>query len=288
MGGKIFFLFDRMVLIMKIAIQGIAGSFHHEAANHFFKNEKIDLIGCDDFKTVFEQLKENNADYGVVAIENTNFGSINEVYDLLEKYNKKLKIINEQALKISQQLITNKTTRVADIKVVYSHPVALEQCSKFLQQNLPNAKLVVSVDTAASVKDLEIMPEVCAAIGSKTAAKLYGRRIIAKNIENNHNNYTRFLLIAKKSLNNIIGANKYSVVVDLTHEKGSLARLLSDMSEKGFNLTKIQSRPYENKPWQYKFYIDFIDTLATDNLEELFEKNHAKYKILGLYPAIIG
>jgi prephenate dehydratase len=288
MGGKIFFLFDRMVLIMKIAIQGIAGSFHHEAANHFFKNEKIDLIGCDDFKTVFEQLKENNADYGVVAIENTNFGSINEVYDLLEKYNKKLKIINELPLKISQQLITNKTARVSDIKVVYSHPVALGQCSKFLQQNLPNAKLVVSVDTAASVKDLEIMPEVCAAIGSKTAAKLYGRKIIARNIENNHNNYTRFLLIVKKSLNNIIGANKYSVVVDLTHEKGSLARLLSDMSERGFNLTKIQSRPYENKPWQYKFYIDFIDTLAKDNLEELFEKNHAKYKILGLYPAIIG
>ncbi len=273
---------------MKIAIQGIAGSFHHEAANLFFKDKKIDLVPCDDFKSVFDELDKENADYGVVAIENTNFGSINEVYDLLEKYNKKLKIIAELPLAINQQLITYKTTRLSDIKVVYSHPVALEQCSTFLQQKLPNAKLVVSVDTAASVKDLEIMPEVCAAIGSETAAKLYDRKIIAKNIENNHNNYTRFLLVANIIHKQKLGSNKYSVVVDLTHEKGSLARLLADMSKKGFNLTKIESRPYENKPWQYKFYIDFIDTLATDNLEELFEKNHAKYKILGLYPAIIG
>ena len=244
---------------MKIAIQGIAGSFHHEAANIFFKDKKIELLPCDDFNSVFDQLICKNATNSVVAIENTNFGSINDVYDLLEKHNKKLQIIAELPLKIHQQLITYKTSRLSDIKVVYSHPIALEQCSDFLHKNLPQAKLVVSEDTALSVKDLDQMPEVCAAIGSQAAAKLYKRNIVAKNIENNHNNYTRFLLIAEAAKKIKKGANKYSVVVDLTHKKGSLAGLLSDMSARGFNLTKIQSRPYINKPWQYKFYIDFID-----------------------------
>jgi prephenate dehydratase len=273
---------------MNVAIQGIAGSFHHEAANKMLENNKINLVDCADFATVFNEILENNANMGVVAIENTNFGSINQVYDLLEKHNNSLKIIQELPLKIHQQLISYKNTRLSDIKVVYSHPVALEQCSDFLRKKLPSAKLVVSEDTALSVKDLEIMPQVCAAIGSATSAKLYDRFIVAKNIENNHNNYTRFLLIAPQAHSNYKGANKYSVVVDLSHEKGSLARLLSNMSDRGFNLTKIQSRSYINKPWQYKFYIDFIDTDAKDNLDQLFKENHAKYKILGHYKAIIG
>jgi prephenate dehydratase len=272
---------------MKVAIQGIAGSFHHEAAGLLLKNKRVELVACDDFASVFNALNENRATYGVAAIENTNFGSINEVYDLLENNNSSFKIIEELPLKIHQQLITYKNTRLADIKVVYSHPVALEQCSDFLRKNLPLAKLVFSDDTAISVKDLDTMPDVCAAIGSITAAKLYNRHIVSKNIENNHNNYTRFLLITNKSHKDLSDANKYSVVVDLTHQKGSLAKLLTDMSEKGFNLTKIQSRPYINKPWQYKFYIDFIDIYAKDNLGELFKKNHAKYKILGHYPAVI-
>ena len=273
---------------MKIAIQGIAGSFHHEAANIFFKDKKIELLPCNDFNSVFDELLTGKASNSVVAIENTNFGSINDVYDLLEKNNKKLQIIAELPLKIHQQLITYKTSRLSDIKVVYSHPIALEQCSDFLHKNLPKAKLVVSEDTALSVKDLDKMPEVCAAIGSQEAAKLYKRNIVAKNIENNHNNYTRFLLIAARTKKMSKAANKYSVVVDLTHKKGSLAGLLADMSTRGFNLTKIQSRPYINKPWQYKFYIDFIDTENKDNLSELFANNHAEYKILGCYPAIIG
>ncbi len=273
---------------MNVAIQGIAGSFHHEAANKLLGNEIISLVDCADFTSVFDELIANNANMGVVAIENTNFGSINEVYDLLEKHNKKLKIIQELPLKIHQQLITYKNKKLSDIKVIYSHPVALEQCSEFLKNNLPSAKLVVSEDTALSVKDLSIMPQVCAAIGSATSAKLYNRHIVAKNIENNRNNYTRFLLVAPNSSPNEKSSNKYSVVVDLSHEKGSLAKLLSDMSERGFNLTKIQSRPYINRPWEYKFYIDFIDAKKRDNLDEIFKNNHAKYKILGYYPAIIG
>ena len=141
---------------MKVAIQGIAGSFHHEAASLLLKNKKVELVACDDFASVFNALHENNATYGVVAIENTNFGSINEVYDLLENSSSSFKIIEELPLKIHQQLITYKNTRLSDIKVVYSHPIALEQCSDFLRKNLPLAKLVFSDDTAVSVKNFAL------------------------------------------------------------------------------------------------------------------------------------
>lgn len=271
---------------MKIAIQGISGSFHHEAAIKLLKQKDLNIIACSSFKNVFKSLESNEVDSAVVAIENTNYGSINEVYDLLEKYNNKIKIIDEIPLKVHQNLIAKHSIELSKIRQVMSHPIAIDQCSDFLNKYLSKAKIILSEDTALSIKDLGDYSDQTVAVGSAMAAEMYGRKIIEKNIDNRAN-YTRFLLLSrglKKSENQ---SNKYSVVINLAHTEGSLSNLLNLMSKKGYNLTKIQSRPYINKPWQYKIYIDFIIPSSSLGVIKLLEEARVDYRILGNYPAKI-
>lgn len=272
---------------MKIAIQGIEGSFHHEAALKLIKNKTLNLVCCSNFRDVFKQTTDKDIDYGVVAIENTNFGSINEVYDLLEKYNNKLSIIEELPLRVHQNLIAAEMMKLDEIQEIHSHPIAIEQCSEFIKKNMPNCAIKITEDTALSVKKLSKQKNKVAAIGSTMASKIYKKNILAKNIDNRAN-YTRFLLITKKQNHHKSNDNnKYSIVFNLVHQEGSLANLLNILSQNGCNLTKIQSRPYLNQPWKYKFYIDFIKSDSSLDIDNLLSSAIIEYKILGNYEARI-
>jgi len=178
---------------MRIAIQGDAGSFHHLAANKFFGDD-IDIVACQTFADVFACLANGGCDSAVVAIENSWYGVLPEVTDLLEEH--PLSIIGELDEPIHQNLITLPGVSFSDIKVVMSHPVALEQCSKYLSTNLPDAKLSEYHDTAAAVEYIKDRGDsTIAAIAGSWPAELYTLPILAEKIENDPNNTTKFLML---------------------------------------------------------------------------------------------
>lgn len=248
---------------MRIAIQGVRASFHDEAARQWFGDD-IEIVPCDKFGEVFESVNRRDADAALVAIENSLYGGINQVYDLIESY--RYPIVGEVHLPIHQQLIG---TPGAPVTHVYSHAVALAQCETFLDANYPEAERVEYHDTAAAVeyiKDLE--DPHAAAIASTGAAKLYDMHVVRENIEDNPANFTRFLVVKPDGVSPA-DANRASLVITTKNTPGSLARVLSAFADKGINLSKLLSRPIVGEPWKYRFYIvvdaagnELHDTLA--------------------------
>jgi prephenate dehydratase len=239
---------------MRVAIQGELGSFHHSAAIRWY-GESIEIVACNSFAAVFAAMKTGQADIAIVAIENSLYGSINDVYDLLLVH--KYPIVGEIPERIHQCLIgINESITFDEITHVYSHPVALAQCSIFLDTYLPNAERVENHDTAASV---ELISKLCqrdsVAIAGPIAAKLHGAAILKKNIENSDANYTRFLVL-EPNAKEISGANKASLVIKTNHQPGALYQALGVFAEAGINLSKLQSRPIPGKVWKYMFYVD--------------------------------
>ena len=242
----------------KVAIQGIAGSFHDIAAKNYFKGEKIEIIPCNTFKEVFAAIKKDNSIIGFIAIENTIAGSLLQNHNLLKDSG--LKVVGEYKPRIEHSLVALKGQTINDISKVYSHPIALMQCEDFLLAN-PHLSPIESDDTASSAK--RIADEKlygCAAICGKLAAEIYDMEILAEGIETNKRNFTRFLVIADPWLAEEMMAdkkiNKSSMVFALPHEEGSLAKVLSILSYYGVNLTKIQSLPIIGREWEYLFYIN--------------------------------
>ena len=249
---------------MRISIDGGLGSFHHAAALKWYGND-ITIVPCESFKAVFEAIKNGQADAAMVAIENSFFGSINEVYDLLLKY--KYPIVGEVPERIHQCLIGITDINFTEITHVYSQSMALAQCSYFIDSNLPQAKRVEHFDTAASVELIsKLNDKQSVAIASSLAAKLHNCKVIKKGIENYDSNYTRFLALDPKAKANI-KANKASLVLRTSHKPGALYKALGIFAENNANLTKLQSRPIPGKVWKYMFYIDF--ELAKDNLDTI-------------------
>lgn len=241
----------------KIAIQGGYGAFHEIAAIHYFKDEKIEIVPRNTFKGLFESLKAQQSNYGIMAIENSIAGSILPNYGLLKDSN--MQVIGEIYLQIQQNLITYPGQKIEDIKEVYSHPMAILQCQNFFDQ-YPHIKLIDSIDTALSVKDIADKKQLgVGAIASNLAAEKYNLEIMNKSIETNKKNYTRFLILTdkngKKEKNEV---NKSSIYFDLAHKTGSLSKILSILSYYDMNLTKIQSMPIVGKTWEYQFYADIV------------------------------
>jgi prephenate dehydratase len=242
--------------VKRIAIQGGYGAFHEIAAKHYFENEEIEIVTANTFKDLFKSLRNNHADLGIMAIENSIAGSILPNYTLLLESN--MKIIGEIYLRIKQNLAALPGTRIEEIEEVYSHPIALLQCQLFFD-NYPHIKLVDSIDTALSAKEIaEKKLKNRGAICSKLAAEKYGLEIIAEGIETNKTNYTRFLILSDR-----IGYHKVPKKIEkaslsfaLRHETGSLSKVLSILSYYGINLTKIQSMPIPGKDWEYQFFVD--------------------------------
>lgn len=242
----------------RVAIQGIAGSFHDIAAREYFKDEEIEIVPCETFAQVFQTMKSDTSLISLVAIENTIAGSLLQNHQLLK--NSGLKIAGEHKLRIKHNLVAIAGQSVEDIKEVYSHPIALMQCGEFLGQN-KGIKAIEYDDTASSAKMIAELNETGkAAICGEEAAQIYGLEILSKGIETNKRNFTRFLVLADPwmvdDLNQKRQPNKASLAFVLPHEEGSLAQILSILSYYKMNLTKIQSMPIIGHEWEYEFFVD--------------------------------
>jgi prephenate dehydratase len=238
---------------MKIAIQGEPGSFSHEAALKLVPGAEI--LPCSLSLEVFQALSSGAADAAAIPIENSLAGSVLEHFDLLLTHD--VKVVRETLLRIRHNLIALSGVSLEEINRVYSHPVALAQCRLYLAAH-PAMKSIGFYDTAGSVKQLvEQRDRNAAAIASESAARHYGAQILAASIEDSPENYTRFFLVRRSADAEIdLQANKISIAFSLENRPGSLVAALSALSAMGTNLTKIESRPVQGKPWEYVFYVD--------------------------------
>lgn len=268
-----------------VSIQGHVGSFHDAAQARYFKDTPVELSHRDTFAQVFNDVTTGACEYGVVAIENSLYGSINTVYDLLLKH--KPWIVGEVYLHIEHCLIAEKGVKLSEITEVHSQREALGQCEAFFESHLPHAELVETNDTAGAVKDLAQRPKRhIAAVASSVAAREYGLEIIERGIETNKQNYTRFIVIQKQKSFDAQKQNKTSIVLELAERPGVLHETLGVFAKRKINLTKIESRPLIGKAWHYLFYIDYqagIDEPSSrDCLSELMQQG-ATITVLGSY-----
>ncbi|MDP2920716.1 MAG: prephenate dehydratase, partial [Dehalococcoidia bacterium] len=233
-----------------IAFQGEIGAYSEEAAFQFF-GPGVQVKPLETLDAVFKAVEQDVVPYGVVPVENSLEGSISRVYDLF--LNSALKVCGEIELRISHCLIANPTASLDSIKRIYSHPQALGQSQAFLRHL--NSELVSTYDTAGSVKLIkEQNIKDGAAVASARAAEIYGMKILARGIEDNPNNFTRFFILSPQD-SPPTGKDKTSIVFSVKHKPGALFSALKRFSEADINLTKIESRPTRQRAWEYNFYV---------------------------------
>ncbi|WP_111709666.1 prephenate dehydratase [Lutibacter citreus] len=267
---------------MKVAIQGIKGSFHHIVAEEYF-GKNIDLLECLSFTEMPALLEDNKADVLIMAIENSIAGAILPNYALIDDH--KLTICGEFHLSIHHNLMALNGQSIEDIKEVYSHPMALLQCHKFFK-DYPHIKLIEDEDTASVAKriqDNKLMG--VGAIASNLAAETYKLDILASDIQTIKENATRFFILTNNQDKSSVSANKASIKFITSHDTGSLAEILTMLAKHGLNLSKIQSMPVIDTLWKYSFFADVVFTSYADYfdaLEEIREKVEA-LEILGEY-----
>lgn len=268
-----------------VAIQGQEASFHDIAAHNYFGKD-IGLVPCDTFAETFQALQAGKADCAVVAIENSLYGSINEVYDLLLKH--KFWIVGEVYLRIEQCLVGFPGASIKEIQEVHSQREALAQCEEYLDAALPSASRYENHDTAGSVADIKKWNDPTkAAIASSAAATLHGMEVLAHEIETHKQNYTRFVILNKTRQDNP-KANKLSLILRMggDHKPGALHHALGAFAERDISLSLIHSRPVIGRAWHYLFYIDAGCGLADHKLQHALaylEAHDHKATILGSY-----
>lgn len=272
---------------MRIAIQGEPGSFSHEAAIKLVTDAVI--VPCSLSADAFAAVADGSVEAAVIPIENSLAGSVSEHFDLLLTHD--VKVERETLLRIRHNLIAISGASIGDIDRVFSHPVALAQCRRFLA-NHPNMESFAFYDTAGSVKQLvELRDRHAAAIASEAAAHYYGAQILSAGIEDNPENYTRFFLV-RRTADAVTApdANKLSLAFTLENRPGSLVAALSELAALGTNLTKIESRPVHGKPWEYIFYVDCQLHSAEEGQRavEALASHCAMVKELGRYPEAQG
>jgi prephenate dehydratase len=238
---------------MRVAIQGEPGSFSHEAAKKLVADAEI--VPCSLSADVFAALNNGTVDAVVIPIENCLAGSVLEHFDLL--LTNDVRVERETLVHVRHNLIVLPGVELGEIERVFSHPVALAQCKRFLADH-PKMESFAFYDTAGSVKQLMALRDRHAAgIASATAAQIYGAQILQANIEDNVENFTRFFLVRRSNeATTDSDSNKISLAFSLEHRPGTLVAALSELSAIGTNLTKIESRPVPGKPWEYIFYVD--------------------------------
>ena len=271
----------------KVAIQGIAGCYHDIAARNYYEGEEIEIIPCNTFPDVISAIKKDPSVVGLMAIENTIAGSLLQNHELIRESG--LKVTGEYKLRISHSLVALPGTSIHEITEVNSHPIALMQCTEFLN-TLPNAKVVEKEDTAMSARWIaENHMEGHAAICGKLAAQIYGMEVLAEGIETNKRNFTRFLSIADRwvadEIMRDVDKNKSSLVFAVPHTSGSLSKVLAVLSFYDMNLTKIQSLPIIGREWEYLFYVDltFTDFARYQKALDAIQPLTKDLKILGEY-----
>lgn len=265
----------------KVAIFGTAASYHDLAAQKFYGQE-VGIIECFTFQKCCEMVKSNDADYAVMAIENSLAGSILSNYNLIEKY--QLRIIGEQYLKIELNLLVLEGVKMEEVEFIHSHPMALAQCSSFLA-NYPHIKIIEQGDTASCVKNIRDKDlRNSGAIANQLASVMYNVPVLFSNIENNKQNFTRFIILSKGD-SKPDNPNKASVCFRLKHEVGSLADILGVLKRNGVSLSKIQSVPVLGEPQEYSFHTD-LEWLDYQNFQKAMKKiknSTSSLSVLGEY-----
>jgi prephenate dehydratase len=269
------------VLKMRVAFQGEPGAYSEQAVFDYFGT--VETQPCESFEIVFASVVSDQCESGLIAIENSLAGSIHQNYDLLLQHD--LHIVGEYPLRVQHCLIALPGVKKEEIKKAISHPQALGQCAAYLRGL--GIKAESTYDTAGSVKMLkESGARDTAAIASRRAAEIHGMQILEEGIEDNPENYTRFLAISKKAVKPE-GEAKTSIVFTLKNVPGALFKALSVFALREIDLTKIESRPLQGKPWEYLFYIDFIgaadEETARKALDHLSEYA-LMLRVLGSYP----
>lgn len=273
----------------RVAFQGELGAFSQQAVLQL-AGPDVDVVPCQQFEQVFRALAAGEVDAAVVPIENTLHGSVHENYDHLVEY--QLPILGETHVRIVHNLIALPGVKFRDLRRIFSHPVALNQCLRFLSR-YPQLERVPYYDTAGSVKMLvQEQLRDAAAIASAVAAEIYGARILRRSIEDDRRNFTRFFLLGPKGRRASLprpekAAYKTSLVFSTRNVPGSLFRALSAFALRDINLTKIESRPLRGKPWEYLFYLDFLghtdEPRVRNALRHLAELADF-LRVLGCYP----
>ncbi len=273
---------------VSVSYQGTDGAFSHLAATRHFgeRYDHVDTYGYNTFQQAAQAVIDGNVDFAMLPIENTTAGSINDTYDILGKTN--LHIVGEEILKIVHCLLAVEPVDVTQIRRIISHPKALEQCTTFLSR-LPRCKVESYLDTAISAKKvLEDGDIAQAAIAGAHAADYYGLHVIANDIANQEENFTRFVVVSREPVKvDLQVPCKTSLMMVTSNDPGSLIECLNVLYKHGINMNKLESRPLPHEPWRYSFYLDIeannSDANVIKALNEL-KKEAVELKVLGCYP----
>jgi prephenate dehydratase len=269
----------------KVSFQGISGAYSEEAIHQYFGHE-VESMPCVSLADVFFAVENHEADFGMLPVENAVAGSVNQAYELLMQHD--LRIYAEVILRVRHMLLAPPGTELAKIKRVRSHPQALAQCQRYLERHGLEAE--PAMDTAESACALAANPEpATGVIASEPAAQLCGLEILDRDIEDFPFNYTRFFVLAMEGAPRA-QRNKTSLVFTTTHQPGALYECLAEFARRHISLTKIESRPRLNRPWQYIFYLDFEGHCQDPECEAAIMgllRRSSFVKMLGSYPAAI-
>ena len=269
-----------------VACQGVKGAFSQMAANTVF--EQPDIMYMRTFDGVFRAVDKGLCRYGILPLENSNAGSVTSVYDLMKIYN--FYIVRSVKISVSHRLLANKKIDVKNLKEIYTHEQAAAQCSKFIEEN-PHIKLKISDNTATAAQFVaESQRTDIAAIASENCAELYNLTVLSKNVQNNENNYTRFICISKKC-EIYDNSDKISLMLSLAHKPGALYEVIRQFADLGINLTKLESRPIEGTDFEFMFYFDICANIENEDIYDLMirlDESAAQFNFLGNYSETIN
>ena len=268
-----------------VACQGVEGAYSQIACEKIFKSPFI--MYFKNFEGVFTAIEQGLCQYGILPLENSTAGSVNKVYDLMIKHN--FSIVRTFRLKVDHNLLVNPGTKLEDIKEIYSHEQAISQCAQFLH-GLKSVKIIPVENTAvASEMVSKSGRKDIAALSSRNCAELYGLTCLAASIQDNGNNYTRFICISK-NLEIYPGADKTSVMMVLPHRPGSLYKMLARLYTLGINVTKLESRPLPDRDFEFMFYFDLETSIYSDEFVQLMcelDSLCEEFKYLGSYSEVV-
>ncbi len=270
----------------KVVFFGEPGSYSEQAMIEYFGEQKFNCFPAETFKEVMEAVHSGKADYGVLPIENSSTGGIQDIYDLLLNYDNY--IVGEHVVKIDHSLVGLPGASVDGLKKVYSHPQGIMQCNTFFEEH-PQIEAVKYLSTAAGAKKvLEDQDITQGAIASPRAAAYYGLSVLKEKLNYESSNSTRFIIIANQKIY-LEDANKVSICFELPHESGTLYNMLSHFIYNNLNMTKIESRPISGRPWEYRFYVDFEGNLQDAGVKNSIngiKEEAVNLKILGNFAIV--
>lgn len=268
-----------------VACQGVEGAYSQLACERLFRLPNV--LYFSSFEAVFSAIEKGLCRYGVVPLENSTAGSVNAVYDLMMHHN--FRIVRSVRLKVDHNLLAPKGVRLSEIREIYSHEQAINQCSTFLQ-SLPGVRVIPCENTAVAAKMAATSGRRdIAALSSRSCMKLYGLECLAESVQNQDNNYTRFICISR-DLEIYPGADRTSIMAVLPHEPGSLYKLLSRFYALGINLNKLESRPMPDRNFEFRFYFDLETSVYSPRFLQLMGELSAtceEFSYLGSYSEVI-